>query len=161
MPTPAGAPNFFDAFLFDNGGQPANDYNAFFQWNVSGGTVDLRGGNVPGANDAAQINGRFIDLDGGDAGRFATRVPLNFVGGRTYNLSFTYMSTDGKQNAATATIGTQTFRVNTASRSPQNFSRNFSFPLTSPLTAAPLAFQDAGNDDNGIGIDNVVVSALP
>lgn len=120
---------------------------------MTGGTVDLLGGNVPGAAD--QTNGRFVDLDGGQSGRFATRAPLPFAAGATYNLRFDYFSTDSKSNSATISIGSQTFRVSTSARALQAFSRDFSFPTA---TMAQLAFRDAGNDGNGIGIDNVVVS---
>ncbi len=153
MPLPGTTTQFFDFFLFDNGGQPAPDYNAFFQWNVSGGTVDLLGGRVPGATD--QANGRFVDLDGGNAGRFATRTGQVFLPNVVYNLRFDYFSTDGRDNAATVTIGSQTFRVATRARGLQSFSRDLSFALP---TTAPLVFQDAGNDGNGIGIDNVLLS---
>lgn len=154
-PAPA-APIFFDFFLFDNAGQPANDFNGFIQWNVTGGTVDLLGGRIPGATD--QTNGRFVDLDGGDSGRFASRLAIPFVGGQTYNLSFSYKSTDGQSNTAAVAIGSQRFTVSTSSTTLQRFSRNFRFATT---TTANLVFQDLGNDDNGLGIDDITVSPQP
>ena len=55
---------FFDFFLFDNGGQPQENFNLFFQWNVIGGSVDLVGGNVPGAvgGPPDEPGGRYVDL---------------------------------------------------------------------------------------------------
>ena len=150
-----GTPVFFDAFLFDNGGQPAQDFTGFLLWNVTGGSVDLVGGRVPGANDPT--NGRYVDLDGGTAGRFSTKAAIPLVAGRTYRLSFTYLSTDGNANAATVTLGSRSFQVNTSSRTMQTFSRDFTVDAT---TTAVLAFQDVGNDDAGIGIDNVQVATV-
>ena len=151
-----GAPIFFDAFLADNAGQPAQDFNLFFLWNVTGGSVDLVGGRVPGAND--ERNGRFIDLDGGRPGVFATRQSFPFLAGQTFNLSFTYKSTDGKPNSALVNFGGRRFNIATRSSSPRSFSRNFTFPST---VLAPLSFQDRGRDGRGIGIDNVVISLIP
>lgn len=155
---PAGAsaaPIFFDAFLFDNAGQPANNFNAFFQFEVTDGTVDLVGGNVPGADEPPA--GRFVDLDGStnDAGRFATRSQFPFLANTTYNLSFRYLSTDGNLNTATATIGSQVFTFAAASTSFQTFSVDFTFAET---TLADLVFQDLGNDSFGVGIDRVMLS---
>ena len=151
-----GVPIFFDAFLADNAGQPTEDFNLFFLWNVTGGSVDLRGGIVPGANDP--INGRFVDLDGGTPGRFETRLALPLVAGQTYNVSFSYFSTDGKPNSARAAFGGKVFSFGTRSRTPRLFSRNFTFPTT---TTSTLAFRDLGRDGNGIGLDNVVISLIP
>ena len=150
-------PVFFDGFLADNAGQPAQDFNGFFLWNVSGGTVDLVGGNVPGADPEA-LGGRFVDLDGGNSGRFATKSALVFSPGVSYRLTFLYKSTDGSSNSATVNLGNKRYTVSTRSRAFQTFSQTFSFPQA---TSANLIFQDASNDGAGIGIDTVNVLPLP
>ncbi len=151
------APLFFDAFLFDNAGQPADNFNTFIQWDVTDGTVDLVGGNVPGATD--QTNGRFVELGGStnDPGVFATKVAFPFAPTTVYNLRFDYKSSDGNPNSAQVTVGSQTFTVSTSSTALQTFSRNFTF---GDATTAKLIFQDLGNDNFGIGIDNVVLSTV-
>lgn len=155
----APAPLFFDGFLADNAGQPANNYNLFFLWNVTDGSVDLVGGNVIGVDDPA-AGGRYVDLGGStnDSGSFTTKTPISFTAGATYNLSFRFNSVDGNSNSATARIGSQVFEVTSSSTVFQQFSQNFTF--ASPTTAN-LVFQDTGvNDNNGIGIDTVQVSLV-
>ena len=50
------APQLFDDFLFDNAGQPAENFNGFFQWQVIGGSVDLVGGNIPGKTPTGLVD---------------------------------------------------------------------------------------------------------
>ncbi len=149
-------PIFFDGFLLDNGGQPADNYNGFFLWNVTGGSVDLIGGTIPGVDDPA-MGGRYVDLGGStnDPGAFTTKTALPFAAGVTYNLSFNYNSVDGQTNTATAIIGSQVFNITAGSTTFQRFSQNFTF---SSATMANLVFQDSGNDNSGVGIDTVQVS---
>jgi hypothetical protein len=145
---------FFDAFLFDNAGQPADNYNDFFQWNVNNGTVDLMGGNVPGSNDPSL--GRFVDLSGStnDAGEFATRLPLTFLANTTYNLSFEYRNVGETANMVMASIGKHAFIFSSDTSELQTFSQDFSFPTQ---TVAHLVFQNSGNDSTGMGIDTITV----
>ncbi len=153
-------PIFFDGFLLDNAGQPADNYNGFFLWNVTDGSVDLIGGATPGVDDPA-AGGRYVDLGGStnDPGVFATKLALPFVAGVTYNLSFNYNSVDGQTHTATATIGAQVFNITASSTTFQRFSQNFTF---SSATMANLVFQDLGSGNSGVGIDTVQVSvALP
>lgn len=156
----AQAPLFFDGFLADNGGMPANDFNAFFLWSVTNGSVDLAGGNMPGVDDPA-MGGRYVDLAGssGTPGVFSTRAPLVFMAGTLYNLSFRYANTGGSMNQAAVTLGLQMFTVTATSPTFLNFSQNFSFISN---TSANLIFQDLGigSDDFGVGIDDVMVSQV-
>lgn len=157
----AQAPLFFDGFLLDNAGQPSENFNLFFLWNVTDGSVDLVGGNIPGA-DEVSLGGRFVDLGGStnDPGAFATRNPQVFSPGVTYNLSFLYTSSDRNLNQANITIGSKEFLVTASSGSRltfRTFSQNFSFD---ELTLAPIVFQDLGNDNSGIGIDRVILTQV-
>jgi hypothetical protein len=157
-------PIFFDAFLSDNGGVPADNFNAFFQWNVTGGSVDLAGQPVvdPFGSPVVEFDerggpvfGRFVDLAGstGVPGVFATRFSFPFLGGATYNLSFDFSSASGNPSTATVAIGPLIFTVSTNSTSFSRFSQNFSFDST---TIARLVFQGQGGE---IGIDNVILVA--
>ena len=96
---------FFDFFFGDNGGAPARAYDAFFQWDVSGGSVDFAGGVGPGVFGAPpnDPNGRFVDLGGStrNPGRFETRLEYQVVEGQTYNFTFDYRSIDGRTASAT------------------------------------------------------------
>ena len=161
-PTAARAqlPVFFDGFLADNGGQPADNFNGFFLWNVTDGSVDLIGGNLPGVDDPA-LGGRYVDLGGstGNPGTFATRQPIVFLPGITYNFSFLYNSVDGLANSATASVGTQQFNVSSSSTTFQTFSQDLTF---TDLTSANIVFQnlESDTDDSGIGIDRVQILPL-
>lgn len=128
------------------------NYTNFVNWDVSEGTVDLlsSGGN-PGA---------WVDLDGSssNSGRFETKSSFNFSAGTIYTLSFDYQTT-GNSNTADVSVGTATFQVGTSTGGWQSFSNTFSFASD---TSAKLAFQDLGNDNVGLGIDNVrIASPVP
>ncbi len=150
---------FFDNFFSDGGGAPADDFNSFVQWNVTGGSVDLVGGTGLGIFGAPpnQPNGRFVDLGGstGDPGLFGTSGPLSVVAGQTYNLTFNYRSTTGDLDAATVTVGDRTFGVSSASTSFTRFSQDFTADQTGPIT---ISFQgdEADRDNSGLGVDGLL-----
>lgn len=150
---------FFDFFIFDNAGVPQDNFRTFFQWNVTGGSVDLVGGVGPGVIGAPpnEPNGRFVDLGGStaDPGRFETRQSFVLLPGMTYNLTFNYRSTAGDLNRATVTLGSLVFSVETASTNFLTFDQNFI--VTTPTTVT-IAFQGDENDrdGSGIGIDGVL-----
>lgn len=150
---------FFDFFIFDNAGVPQDNFRTFFQWNVTGGSVDLVGGVGPGVIGAPpnEPNGRFVDLGGStaDPGRFETRQSFVLLPGMTYNLTFNYRSTAGDLNRATVTLGSLVFSVETASTTFLTFDQNFT--VTTPTTVT-IAFQGDENDrdGSGIGIDGVL-----
>ncbi|MGH8727278.1 MAG: hypothetical protein ACREV9_03785 [Burkholderiales bacterium] len=165
LSTDPSLPIFFDAFFADNGGVPADNFNAFVHWTVSAGSVDLAGEPVldPFGNPVVGFDerggplfGRFVDLGGstGTPGVLATRFSFPFVAGATYNLSFDFNSIDGNPNTATITIGSFVFTVSSSSRAFTRFSQNFSFATT---TIAALAFQSQGS--GGVGIDNVILTS--
>lgn len=165
---------FFDYFFSDNAGQPQDNLNAFVQWNVTGGSVDLVGGNVPGAigappNDPA---GRYVDLGGstGAPGRFETRLAFPVTANTTYNFTFDYRSTGGDANAAQAFVGDQTFSVARTDPTFARFSQDFTFSdayIASSGGLARVVFQGdpLDTDNSGIGIDGVlfsqVIAAVP
>ncbi|RYG31389.1 hypothetical protein EON81_22980 [bacterium] len=149
----AQAPLFFDGFLADNAAQPARNFKGFYLWNVTDGTVDLLGNNLLGN---APIGGRFVNLGGstGDPGRFATRLPIVFLPGVKYNISFEYASSNGQYNRASLTVGSRVFRVAAQSKSLRTYTTTVEF---SRLTTASLVFQ--GEESRGhIAIDNVLVT---
>jgi Ca2+-binding RTX toxin-like protein len=153
------AVEFFDYFFSDNLGTPANAFNGFIQWNVTGGSVDLVGGIGPGVFGAPpeQPAGRYVDLGGstGDPGRFETRLAYPVVAGQTYNFTFDYRSTGGDLNSATAFVGDQQFNVSTSATSFQRFSANFTATETG---AVRITFQgnEADTDNSGIGVDGIL-----
>lgn len=91
---------FFDDFFSDNGGQPAQNFKGFLQWNVTdpanttNSSVDFVGGTVLGA--FAYPDGRFVDLGGStnQPAVFSTKLSIVLAVGVTYNLSFRYVSTE-------------------------------------------------------------------
>lgn len=154
------APVLFDDFLFDNLGQPGENLNDFIQWNVTGGSVDLVGGNVPGAPLAPPANplGRYVDLGGstGNPGQFQTKIAIPTTAASSYTLTFAYRSdTPGQFNAATVSAGGFSFDFGTASEAFTQFSRTFTFdPL---ISSAFVTFQglETDTDNSGVGIDLV------
>lgn len=149
----AQAPLFFDGFLTDNLAQPAQNFRGFYLWNVTDGTVDLLGNNLLGN---APIGGRFVNLGGstGNPGRFSTRLPIVFLPGVKYNISFEYASANGEYNRASLTIGSRVFRVAAQSKALRTYTTTVQFSLP---TTASLVFQ--GEESRGhIAIDNVLVT---
>ncbi len=150
---------FFDFFFGDNAGVPAENFRLFFQWTVTGGSVDLVGGIGPGVFGAPpdEPNGRYVDLGGstGDPGRFETIAAFPVLAGQTYNLSFDFRSTGGDFNTATVTVGDKVFTVSTSSTDFTHFSANFTFDQA---TSIRITFQGDENDrdNSGIGIDGVL-----
>ena len=161
LPTTPGTIVFFDFFFSDNGGVPANNFNNFVQWNVTGGSVDLVGGFGPGVFGAPPNNpaGRFVDLGGstGNPGLFSTRLPLDILAGATYELSFMYRSTlPGQENTASASFGGQTFNVSSSNEAFSQFSQSF---VVNSVASSTIAFQGlkSDTDNSGIGIDGVLL----
>lgn len=152
------APLLFDDFLFDNAGQPGENLNNFLQFNVTGGSVDLVGGNVPGAPLAPPANplGRYVDLGGStsDPGLFQTRLAIPVTSATSYTLNFDYRSdTAGQLNRASVLIGDQTFALSSSSADFMRFSRTFTFDPA--LSTVFVGFQGAEDDtdNSGVGID--------
>lgn len=161
LPNTPGTVVFFDFFFSDNAGAPADNFNNFVQWNVTGGSVDLVGGFGPGVFGAPPNNplGRYVDLGGSTAnpGLFSTRLPLDILAGATYELSFMYRSTlPGQQNAASASFGGRTFNVSSSSEAFSQFSQTF---VVNSVASSTIAFQGmkADTDNSGVGIDGVVL----
>lgn len=161
LPTTPGTVVFFDFFFSDDGGAPAEDFNNFVQWNVTGGSVDLVGGFGPGVFGAPPNNpfGRYVDLGGstGNPGMFSTRLPLDILAGATYELSFMYRSTlPGQTNFASASFGGQTFNVSSSNEAFAQFSQSF---VVNSVASSTIAFQGlkSDTDNSGIGIDGVLL----
>ena len=70
-------------------GTAALNYDAFINWTVTGGTVDLQGN---GSFDFMPGNGLYVDLSGSghaspSLGRMVSRVPFSITSGHQYRLS--------------------------------------------------------------------------
>src|SRR5512134_1207510 len=78
----------------------ALNYNAFANWTVSDGTVDLIGN--PAFFDLLPGNGRYVDLDGSTSNAgVMTSSALSLTGGVTYDLTF---SLAGSQRGDSNTV---------------------------------------------------------
>ena len=154
---------FFDYFFSDNAGIPANNLNAFLQWNVTGGSVDLVGGVGPGVFGAPpnQPLGRYVDLGGstGNPGLFETRLAYPVNSG-TFNLSFDYRSTGGDLNTATASVAgsLKTYAAYTVSSDQTTFRRFSGNFAVDAIDLVRIAFQglESDTDNSGIGIDGIL-----
>lgn len=78
---------FEDEFDFENSGGTASNYAGFVNWDVSGGTVDIKGPtNLRGTTGL----GSYVDLDGtsADGGTIITKAIFAFDAGDLVTMSF-------------------------------------------------------------------------
>lgn len=148
---------FSDDFNADTQGL---NYTAFVNgWTVSDGSVDLIG---TGFFDLHPGNGNYVDLDGSTGNAGVLSQSLSLTGGVTYTASFSLGgSARGDTNLVDVMFGT----------SLANFSLLSADPLaTQTISFTPgssgnytLSFANAGGDNLGAILDNVVVSttAIP
>lgn len=150
------APLFSDNFDTENGGNTALNYTGFTKWNVSGrGTVDL----VKSGDFGLLGSGLFVDLDGsnGNAGLFSTKSTF---GPGTYEVKFTLGGSQrGGTESVTVTLGDWSTTISNIPSS-QPFNTPYTFLVTTTTTGS-LSFQNAGGDNVGALLDNVVVSPVP
>ncbi len=146
---------FSDDFDFENGGKGKLNYEKFTKWNVTDGTVDLIG--KGGRFDFYPGNGLYVDLDGTtrNSGLLETKEPFDLEPG-IYKLQFDLGVNPQDTNQVTVTLG-------------ELYSETFTLSTDSPLTTVTrtinvpqsvkvkLSFQDDGNDNGGVILDNVVL----
>lgn len=131
-------------------------------WTVSDGTVDIIG--PTGGWDLIPGHGYYIDLDGstGKAGLFANSIAV--TAGQSYTLSF---SLAGNQRASYGTGGDSvTVNFGTSSqvisRAETDGFQTFSLSYTALADGnAAFSFRNAGGDNIGALLDNVVVTSVP
>ncbi len=143
-----------DNFNGENGGTGVFNYAAFTNWNVSGGTVDLIGG---GFVDFLPGNGLYVDLDGStnQAGLFSTKT--SFAPGN-YALQFDLAGSQRGTNTESVTVSFGAFSQ-VITRQPNDPFTTFNYNVTL-AAAANLSFRNAGGDNIGALLDNVVVSTV-
>ena len=152
---------FIDNFNSENGGIGTLNYNAFANWTVSDGTVDLIGN---GFYDFLPGNGLYVDMDGstGNAGKMLTLNTLNLQPG-TYALSFDLAGNHRNGSAETVSVKVETGISSTTyslnqSDPFQTFTQLFTI---NSATSVNLSFEGVGGDNIGMLLDNVKVSAVP
>jgi len=149
---------FFDDFNGENQGVSAPNWNAFANWRVTSGAVDIIGN---GSWDLQPGNGLYVDLDGtaGAAGTMVTRNVLN-LGAGDYVLSFRLAGHLRPQYGVNdepvfvevgSGLAAQTYTL-PYSAGFETFTLPFS--LTSPQ-AVNLKFQGFGGDNVGPLLDDV------
>jgi RHS repeat-associated protein len=146
---------FVDTFNTEHGGVSALNYDAFANWQVSQGTVDLLGN---GVYDYHPGNGLFLDLDGStyDAATLTTRQQFDLQPG-WYTLQFDVSDCYGGGNVMDIRLGSVYLeRFWYANRTNlQTVTR--SILITQPTSGA-LIFDHAGGDRAGFILDNVRLS---
>ena len=150
-----------DNFNLENGGVGALNYNAFANWTVSNGTVDLIGN---GFFDFLPGNGLYVDMDGStfNAGRM-TSMAFTLNPG-VYSLSFELAGNQRNNSPETVTV-----QVSMGSLFNENFSLNRTAPFTlftrtftvASTTLASLSFEGAGGDNIGMLLDDVEFALVP
>jgi hypothetical protein len=126
-------------------------------WQVSNGTVDVIGS---GFFDFIPSHTRYIDLDGStsQAGLFSKNLSLN--AGQTYTATFELAGSQrGSNESVLVNFGasSQVYALSSASGF-SSFTLNFT-PSSTGLYS--LSFKNAGGDNIGALLDNVVVTAVP
>jgi len=149
---------FFDNFDADSAALNATTF--VNGWTVSSGTVDIIG--QTGGWDLIPGNGYYIDLDGstGQAGVFANSVAVS--AGQTYTLSFSLAGNKRPgygDDSVTVNFGSSSQVIGRASADGfQTFS--LSYTALADGNAA-FSFHNAGGDNVGALLDNVVVTSVP
>jgi PEP-CTERM motif-containing protein len=147
---------FSDNFNGENGGAGALNYNAFANWSVSSGTVDLIGN---GFFDFYPGNGLYVDLDGSTSQAGIMTTNVSFAPG-SYVLTFLLGGNARHAGPDTVFIGfggPVLFAIPVQDTDPLTL---FSFSFTSSSGGA-LFFDDLGTDNQGAILDNVVLEQVP
>ncbi|WP_343732553.1 PEP-CTERM sorting domain-containing protein [Duganella sp.] len=147
---------FSDDFNADT--DALNAFTFMGGWSVTNGTVDIIG--PTGGFDLIPGNGYYIDLDGssGDAGVFSNSVSV--MAGTSYTLSFSLAGNHrGGSDSVTVNFGTSSQVVNLNAADPfQTYSLNY---VAAANGSATFSFANAGGDNVGALLDNVVVTSVP
>ncbi|MBD2486756.1 PEP-CTERM sorting domain-containing protein [Aulosira sp. FACHB-615] len=150
-----------DNFNSENGGVGSLNYNAFTNWNVSGGSVDLIGN---GSFDLFPGNGLYLDTDGStsNAGRITSKTAFTFNPGDLVDISFDLggASRRGETNSVIVSLGSlfnETFTL-PANEALTTIRRRIN---VATLTTANLAFEGVGGDNVGLILDNITLSRTP
>lgn len=132
------------------------NYNAFSNWSVSGGSVDVVANTNGWGITCAGGSGKYVDLDGssGNAGILTSSL-LSLAAG-TYNLSFDISGNQRGGSADSFTLALGGFLSESFTLSPtapwQTVTRSFTVGSN---TANSIVFNHAGGDNIGIMLDNV------
>ncbi len=155
---------FQDNFNAENGGAGVLNYTSFANWKVADGTVDLIGN---GYFDFYPGNGLYVDLDGstGNAGVLTTNNIFTFEQGATYSLTF-YLGGNQRGNLGygpddvtlTVSFASHTWTVNPYD-DLDTWTVIFMDPTASHTT--PIVFSNAGGDNVGAILDNIVLKQVP
>jgi hypothetical protein len=154
---------FFDDFNSEHGGVGQLNYNAFANFTVSDGTVDLIGN---GFFDFLPGNGLYVDLDGstGNAGiQTSNGLPL---GAGDYSLDF-YMAGSHRGDVNEVLVNVfgplnPSYGALIVINPPNNpFSFvSIAFTLSAPDTIR-FSFSNDGGDNIGALLDNVAINSAP
>lgn len=148
--TEAGAPN-----------NSITKYNAFTNWTVSDGTVDLVANSNPWGLKCAGNTGKCVDLDGsnGNAGKLSSNLFALAAGDYTLSFDISGNQRGGASDSMLLSLGG--FLNENFTLSPttpwMTITRNFS--VTSAGTNN-IVFNHAGGDNIGLMLDNVVLTKI-
>lgn len=138
----------------ENGGKGAENYNAFADWNVVDGCVDLHGN---GFFDVQPGNGLYIDLDGScsKAGTIESKTAYQLEPG-TYVLEF-YLAGNQQIDAADSVVVSlgDLFQKEIRLERREPFKLFTQEIQVGQATSAKVRFAHAGADKQGILLDLV------
>lgn len=151
---PPAAQIFTDDIDAENGGIGQQNYEAWANWNVVEGCVDLHG---PGSINPLSGIGVYIDMDGScaNAGTMETKTAFDMAAGE-YTLEF-LMAGNNQE------VGIDTLDVSVGSVMSERIILDWQVPLTlrsfdftvGTATSGHIRMEHSGTDDNGILIDAV------
>jgi hypothetical protein len=150
---------FSDNFDTEHGGVGILNYNAFANWTVGSGTVDLIGN---GFFDFLPGNGLYIDMDGstGDAGMMTSKFVLA-AGQYTLQFDLAGNHRNTASESVTVQVALGTVFSKTYSLTQNDPFITFTETITVPVnTIATLSFTGLGGDNIGMLLDDVKIATV-
>lgn len=160
---------FSENFDAENGGMTQEDYNAFAQFNVTDGRVDLvRSGDFGGSIECAGGTGSCVDLDGRAGFNPAARLVsdlINLVAGASYTFSFDFsggqvlsrLDVGGATDSFTVTLGSYLSQSFTVGRADPWATFTFSFVATISEAVTLAILTPGASDFVGAKVDNFLL----
>lgn len=157
------APVLFDDFNGENGGNWQLNYNAFANWDVTDGTVDLIGVGSP--YDFLPGNGLYVDLDGStwNAGIMSTKTTFTFEAGKQYMLAFDLAGNRRgyPDDTVEIDIGVGTLLSDTITLSSSDPFTQYVYYFTGDGSSGKLIIENLGGDNVGALLDDVLLTVVP
>lgn len=148
-----------DDFDDENDAQGARDFDGFTHWDVTRGSVDLRGN---GLDDVLPGDGLYVDLDGGeeDAGTLISKRVFELVPGR-YRLELDVAGPSaGEPDGVLVSVRDVLLERIELEAGEAPTTIRFSFDVET-TTVADVEVSGSGDDDDGVLLLGVMLERRP